>query len=360
MKRVYTCNVCNYTTSILYCYQKHLNSIKHAKKNNNIGANIKAYKCEYCNKLYKNRSNKARHSKLCLITYNNMMQKIDLEKKEKQQKEKELIKSIIKEFTEDISAKISNTSNTTNITNNIINNNNKCINFSYIKKNFKNPVSLEECLASPLTAIEKYNITKSTPTVGCEYIIKNRCVNGFDIDKRPIHTIDIARNRFAVYCGEEPNKAWVSKEGKYITSKFIPLIISEYNERYKNTEGYEFLTLAKELHDMQTTGRRKIEKSIGEMTYVKNYVPPVTQLAILTGSQISGFATKDQQVAPLTPLTQLTNDNHTDNESSNSDSDFDDEQIYNMIKQIKRTKLDKTKIDSIMNIIEDNDYFNEF
>jgi hypothetical protein len=287
IERNYTCNVCNYTTTILFCYNKHLSTIKHNKKCGNIVDDVirsKMYVCKYCNKSYKDKSNKARHFKKCLIEYNAEQEKQkykELLEMERKKAKKTRIKDIQNQqkLLHDIITTVVKNAGQTNITNNTnnnynVNNNvNNCPNFNYIKKNFKNPKTLEECLKPPLTQIEKDNITKTNPTVGCEYLIQSRCIGNMELDERPLHNIDSARNKFAVFCGEYPNKKWVSKDGKYIVGKFIPLIASQYKEKLNNAVGDECLLIAKELHDLQTIGKKKIVKSIADQTYIKNTLP---------------------------------------------------------------------------------------
>jgi uncharacterized C2H2 Zn-finger protein len=317
----HSCNLCNYNTNILSNYKKHITSNKHNKlfanindvnnpndtnivndvtivndtnivndvtivNDTNIVNDIKLYKCKYCDITYKNRSNRSRHVKKCEIEYNKIQDKIKLDEQIEQQnklKYDQMLKIEIekerriqqKQFLDFITNLIKNTG-TTNIINNINNNsnnsNNTCVNFNYIKKNFTDPLTLEECLEPPLSALEKYNVTKSTPIVGCELLIKSRCITDVDISKRPIHNIDSVRNKFAVYCGVEPNKGWVTKNGSYIVSKFIPFIMSLYNKKLHKAAGDECLLIAKELHDLQTIGKKKIGKSIGDATYIKNTI----------------------------------------------------------------------------------------
>jgi hypothetical protein len=375
MDTKYNCDICNYETIISTNYKKHLLSNKHVRRsdkiikkdiNNNIDNTSKEiikldnnlFYCKYCDKKYKGKGNKARHLKKCEMEYEEVEQKIKLAEqieKEKQDKIKQeydnllelerkkaeklriqekrdqqkLFQEMIINIVKNISG--TNITNNTNNINNISNSNvNNCPNFNYIKKNFLNPLTLEECLNPKLTAIEKENITKSTPTVGCEYIIKARCIDNVDLDQRPIHNIDITRNKFAVYCGKHPNKSWVSKDGNYIISKFIPLVVSQYNEKLKTADGNESLLIAQGLYDLQTTGKKKLVKSISDMTYIKNTLTP----------------------------------NRLDNKAIttdvDSDADVDSDEVNEAHDKVMKHKLDKNKmlqsIMAVFNSMSDTDY----
>jgi len=377
MNHIYECNVCNYTTTIQYCYKKHLRTDKHNKNSNNgngINEIIRSnsYICKYCNKTL-DKSNKARHTRICIIEYNKIQDQIKLEQEKyeellklerekaeilriEQEREKQILvrserrkakKLRIKEkqhqnkMIQDIIITVLKNAGATNITNNntnITNSNNSvtnCPNFNYIKKNFTNPMTLEECLKPPLTQIEKDNITKTNPTVGCEYLIMNRCVNNVDLDQRPIHNIDIARNRFAVYCGVDPNKSWVSKDGKYIVGKFIPLIASQYKDKLEKAEGNDCLNIAKDLHDLNTTGKKKVAKSISDLTYIKN---------TLTPKEIGKNIAKKNIKA---------SDNDSDSDSdSDSDGDVDSDELNKIHDKIVKKRSRKTDMmSSIMAIL---------
>jgi hypothetical protein len=348
----HTCDICNYETSVSSNYKKHLLSGKHImlSSSNDIVSttkkDINIYKCQYCIKTFKDRSNRSKHSRKCIIEYTKIQQQCDEVRKierEKAKKQKHKQQKLLQEMIINIVKHTGTTNNTTKIINNNNSNNNNsnnCVNFNYIKKNFTNPLTLEECLAPALTDVEKENIVKTSPIVGCEYIIMNRCIDNIELAQRPIHNIDNARNRFAVYCGVEPNKSWVTKDGKYIISKFIPFVVSEYTEKLKTANGDQSLLIAKELYDLQTKGKKKLEKSIGDLTYIKN------------------------------TITVKKMDKHKCNNNNDNDSDRDiDSDELNEIhdKLIKRRSDKNDMLNSIIEILNsatnntdsDDDYYND-
>jgi hypothetical protein len=329
MVKSYRCDICDYDANVSSSYKKHLTTKKHLNmipgtlpidKCIVIDDNdITIFKCYYCKKTYKNNSYKYIHIKKCKEKHN----KLDLEQsKQPEDFNNELvpaqiethtnvsyIEKILTELKQSnidmeqimpiltklfgnviqqpdklIQSNQSNQSNqpiiqivnnnTTNITNNTNNtkdsNNSNCINFNYIKKHYKNPKTIQECLAPPLTEIEKYNITKATPIVGCEYLIKNRCIVDVELEERPIHSIDESRDKFAVFSENENNtKNWITQSGSDITKKFMPIIREQYENQYNNPL-CDPAKIAEGISYMYMDGNRKIVKSIAKMTNLKN------------------------------------------------------------------------------------------
>jgi hypothetical protein len=305
----YTCETCNYSVDLLFNYNKHLLTKKHIAKSSGVIPFIEStdftrnnnamFKCNYCKKICKTNHNKSRHINGCRQKYNDKMnalkviedheltikrleQEKDQLRLEKAQEQQQLVlsKDYISTVVQVVKECIGELTPTQNITNNIINNNNynnvnnnnnkNCFNLNYIKQNFTNPISLEDCLSTPLSEIEKYNITKNNPTVGCEYLIRTRCIDEFDVAKRPIHSIDRSRNKFAVFCDDvEKNKNWITQDGDEITKKFIPMIRAQYEEKY-NDHNFNASKIAEGLDYLHTKGNKKIVKSIGKMTSIKN------------------------------------------------------------------------------------------
>ena len=58
----YICECCNYSTDTKYCYEKHILSNKHKKREQNITT---VYKCNLCNAEYKIRQSLYKHRKTC-------------------------------------------------------------------------------------------------------------------------------------------------------------------------------------------------------------------------------------------------------------------------------------------------------
>ena len=162
----YLCNYCDYTTSYLKDYNKHLQTIKH-KNNKDNGTNnglIKLYECNLCCKMFKDRAGLWRHKKKCISDDNSNTiikadQDVDLDKIPNDKddiiilllkqntdliKEQADIKQIILELVKN------GTNNMTN-SNNTINNNshNKAFNLNFfLNETCKNAMNITEFVDS--------------------------------------------------------------------------------------------------------------------------------------------------------------------------------------------------------------------
>ena len=102
----FKCEICNFKCSKRGDYNRHMNTKKHL---NMISENKDKYKCEYCGKIYFNRTGLWRHKKKCkndnstdykelyndLLKQNNKLKR-DIEMmKEKQTENERMIKTII-------------------------------------------------------------------------------------------------------------------------------------------------------------------------------------------------------------------------------------------------------------------------
>jgi hypothetical protein len=258
MTTAYKCSSCKYTTVFISNYKKHLSTKRHVVKLETT--NNKTFTCDICKKTFNNASNKARHINSCktkthdvntlLSTMNNMNQQL----------------AELKEITV----------NCLNATNSITTvKDNKTVNIYYIQQNFTEPYSLEECIlnAKQLSESEMGKVTSSTPSVGVERLIKTVCIEDIEIEKRPFHSIDFSRNKFAVYCADNKKKKnnWMTKTGQYIANKFYPIIESEYRKKIE-ASNQDIANIEKELYEMRTKNARKIYKSIGSLTQIKNEI----------------------------------------------------------------------------------------
>jgi hypothetical protein len=330
MSKNYRCDICNYNAITQFGYKKHLATKKHLNMIPGLLSADKCilindddptkFKCYYCKKQLKYNNYRYTHIKKCKEKYNTLSLKqtetpndiivpenilpentiapitpvtpIDnvLEYIKQSNIDKEQLLLVLAKLFGDIAPKsdvltqtqpviqIINNNNITNINSNNSNNNDNRINFNYVKQNYKNPKTIEECLALPLTDVEKFNITKATPIVGCEYLIKNRCITGLELDERPVHSIDESRDKFAVYTENENNtKNWVTQSGSDITKIFMPIVRKEYEKQYKNPT-CDHAKIAEGISYMYMDGNRKIVKSIAKLTNLKNNLAKMAKL----------------------------------------------------------------------------------
>ena len=86
------CEKCNYTTSNISNYNKHLSTRKHIL-NGSLNEKYSEHICEFCNKIYKNRNGLWYHKKKCTKNINNV-ENMTIEIKKEKEEEKEENKQI--------------------------------------------------------------------------------------------------------------------------------------------------------------------------------------------------------------------------------------------------------------------------
>lgn len=241
----YNCDACEYSSDRLDNYKRHLASNGHEikqrqytalghpvsstpPKDSGIVLSDDTYFCSCCEKVLK-KHHQAKHFKTCKLLKSKMeMQdarqimelKNDLmwSKKEyefrlllkdkdykllEKDKENESLKHQleVKQLKDDLNAKtqIINSNNTNNSHNTKKkNSDNKSVSFIYIKNNYKDAPVYADIMAKPLTAEERESIRGDDPATACAKLITSRCLTNVDMDKRPFHCLDMARNKFAV------------------------------------------------------------------------------------------------------------------------------------------------------------------
>jgi hypothetical protein len=213
---IFCCKNCNYNTCNKYDYNKHLQTHKHKiniqqqngnQKNAKNENNEKKYVCEFCERMYNDRSGLWRHKKGCC-------------KKELKNEitDKELIITLIKQNTELIEVVKNGTHNTSHSHNN---NNNKTFNLQFfLNETCKDAMNIMEFVDSiklQLTDLE--NVGKIGYVNGIsDIIIQN--LNNLDVTQRPVHCTD--KKREVLYVKDE-NK-WEKDEEKINIKKVIKRI----------------------------------------------------------------------------------------------------------------------------------------
>ena len=96
---VYTCNHCLFNTTILYNYNRHLDTQRHKKNEeiNNPGCKVLA--CNYCDKIYKHKSSLSKHIKYSCIKskdedFKELARLLNLQQQEQDKKHREMEKQI--------------------------------------------------------------------------------------------------------------------------------------------------------------------------------------------------------------------------------------------------------------------------
>jgi hypothetical protein len=205
MNKNHKCDSCDYETTTLCNYKKHLLTKKHKinqelkkvkdlynedqnedqNENNedqnedfedtngdniNKRHNIRKSKinCEYCSKLIKY-TNMSRHQKTCKINkstkqHNNL--KEDEIIKIKLETENKILKQHYDDLLNHQSSKIT-------------------YNINYIMNNCKDAYNYDELMNEPLTIEEIQDLNDSSALVGSSNLLSERCIDGIDFHKRP-------------------------------------------------------------------------------------------------------------------------------------------------------------------------------
>ena len=160
-------------------------------------------------------------------------------------------------------------SNNNNKINNNKNNNNKTISFVYIKNNYKNAPVYSDVISAALTKEEMKAIKDLSPTTACAKLINQRCITNVDMDKRPLHCLDMARKKFAVRVKNKyGDPKWtIDQNGEHILSGVFAQIRSIYP--IKENDSLEEMENRLKLHQMMMPSeKKKILREIGRVSHV--------------------------------------------------------------------------------------------
>jgi hypothetical protein len=231
ISKKFLCEICDYSTSKISDYNKHLLTTKHintTKYNNVVAKNAKEYKCE-CGKQYNHRSSLFNHQKICknrnvpiLLDESNICQEVSTLETDNNNNNN-MVQLLIKEnsdFKNMIMELVKNNSDLQKQmidvcqkiqpgTINNINSHNKTFNLQvFLNEECKNAMNMSEFINSlQLKLSDLENIGKIGYIEGMTNIIIKQ-LNGTDTYIRPVHCSDLKRE--ILYIKEE-NK-W-EKEG---------------------------------------------------------------------------------------------------------------------------------------------------
>ena len=160
------------------------------------------------------------------------------------------------------------TNNTNNIDNIQTTINNNSINMYHIINNFKEAHNFEDLMNAPLTTIEKEYIIKNGSILGCYQLLKSRCIDDVDLEKRPFHCLDGSRSKYLLRTNDDWN---VDTKGEKILNCSYKKLKDVYViDNYDNLE--EYSKNMKQLLDVEGLGRKKIIKELNKQTLLKNNV----------------------------------------------------------------------------------------
>jgi hypothetical protein len=235
------------------------------------------YMCEYCHTELSTIKNRSRHYKTCTIKQaNDDINKdeiIEKLKKDNEKKDKKLQKYIeeIRELEKDylqFAKDQAKTSGKTLTNNGTINNDNRQYNMFYVINNYKDAHNIEDLFNTPLTDKEIQYIMDNGSTLGCYYILKSRCIDDIDIDKRPFHCIDTSRCKYLL---RSKNDWDVDQDGETILTIGCNKIKDAYDiEDISDIEQYG--KNMQQLLKLETKGKTKVLKELSKKTLLKNNI----------------------------------------------------------------------------------------
>ena len=247
MSKIYECNLCDYTSSRKYNYNRHL--LK-CKSNNNTHGDIKEtideqneqqskYTCNICNKIYMSRNGLWKHKQKCISnndkatcnTDNDITNDIN---------DKNLIMMLIKENKEIKNMMVDIMKNCSNITNNNhINSHNKTFNLQvFLNETCKDAMNINDFVNSIQLQLDDFErMGEVGYAQGISDIITNH-LNALDVTQRPVHCTDKKRETIYVkednqWIKEDENKTKIKKMIKRIENKNIQ-IIPQFQKKYPN------------------------------------------------------------------------------------------------------------------------------
>lgn len=269
----YDCKICEYTTSRKYDYTRHIKSKKHIKiykylskskhkdslngskdslnesKEYNICPTniVETTKCIYCNKNIIYKKNINRHYSRCQrkigIEYSlkkeqdiikekdNIIETLQQEKKQAEEDLMNLMRDVVKS-----KATITINNNTIKNKND---NNNHTINMLYIMKNYNDVEDYDTIMNEPASKEEKQRLLTLGADYAVEDLLKTRCITNIPANKRPIHCVDVSRDKFVV----RRNNRWkIDNRGKMIMEGTFPII----REIFLQDSGKEICDMAKD------------------------------------------------------------------------------------------------------------------
>jgi hypothetical protein len=240
----YNCEICYYYTHNLKDYTKHLSTLKHKKRDfSNVSQHLATispqkspttkYVCDFCSKIYKDRTGLWRHNKKC--------------KQHTTNTDNEIIKMLIQENTDfkyQVLEICKNIQTPTIISNNNTTNN-KTFNLNlFLNDTCKDAMNIMDFINSiQLKLSDLENVGKFGYVDGISNIIVKN-LKALDVSKRPVHCSDLKREILYVkdqdkWEKENEEKERLRKAIKYIAHKNVKMIPEwkEKNPEYIYDEG---------------------------------------------------------------------------------------------------------------------------
>ena len=250
----YYCELCDYTCSKKYNWDKHILTARHLKQVDGTNLEIKSgkkwqkvanYLCEKCNKEFQTSSGLWKHKQKCktLTTNNDDIADDDDDYDDTIINDKKLILMLINQNKE-LMEIVKNGTHNSITNNNNINSHNKTFNLQvFLNETCKDAMNISDFIESvKLQVSDLENVGKVGYIEGISnIIIKN--LQALDVEKRPVHCTD--QKREVMYVKEdnvwekqdEANKK-LRKAIRMIAHKNI-CMFKEFREKYPDCEEYD-------------------------------------------------------------------------------------------------------------------------
>jgi hypothetical protein len=294
----YSCKICDYYTSNLKDFNKHISTQKHIRNTSATFSNISATRktpihiCSNCNKEYQDRSGLWRHKKSCLSpTFSNTQKEEDFENKSDDEDDdddistKQLILLMLQQNNKvqdaliEMSKQISTTNNHSNNTTSNNNSHNQTTNNSFnlqffLNETCKNAMNITDFAnsiklqLSDLISVGELGYVEGISNI----IVKN--LNALDVTERPVHCTD--KKRETIYIKDADK--WEKDEDDKKLKKFIKTIafknqnlFPKFKEKYpdyndsdsKHSDQYSKIVI-ESLDDSNPEKQEKIIKNISK------------------------------------------------------------------------------------------------
>lgn len=233
------CEYCDYTSSDISNFKKHIKTKKHKKQveiyilNGSLSESEthKSLTCPYCEKNISHEKNRTRHYKSCKKKKEYEKDKIIQQKDKELLQEKLMVQQLLQEKS-DLEMEYQRFLKQLALNNSQKNglNNNNTINMVYVINNFTNPGDYEKIMAEPPTEAEIERLLMLGPEYGCSDLIISRCVKGIPIDERSLHCTDISRYKFSIFKG---NRWTIDYKGDHIIDQTLKHLDDVYVNNFK-------------------------------------------------------------------------------------------------------------------------------
>ena len=216
----YCCKICDYNTTTIKDYNKHLLTRKHKILTNPNDKKSCVLSCK-CGKTYKHTSSLCNHKKKCKF-----LTTVDMVEKYNETSDKDLIMLLLKQNTQLITqnSELIKTNTGPNINTNNTNSNNKTFNLNFfLNDTCKDAMNIADFINSiKLQLSDLENVGKLGYVEGVSNIIVKN-LNGLDVSHRPVHCTDKKRDTLYV----KDNDIWEKDENKIHIKRVISKITDE-------------------------------------------------------------------------------------------------------------------------------------